>query len=107
MKTEFVILAAPIIWLGVADGLLPIWIGIMTMLFATIISGTSILRLLRGGGFDDGPMPSYEKVASEWINSTYQRELARVPKRQTWNCKNCGGPNIDQIKCEYCGMVKE
>lgn len=29
------------------------------------------------------------------------------PLKQNWNCKNCGGPNIEQVKCQYCGMVKE
>lgn len=47
-----------------------------------------------------------ESIPSTIANATTGITLEAL-SLQSWNCKNCGGPNVEQVKCQYCGMVKE
>lgn len=86
---------------GVSLNILPVWMIILSFLFTVLFFGKEAAGIFRGVPASE---PVFERVASTWVQSLYEREL---PTPASWNCKNCGGPNIEQIKCQYCGMVKE
>jgi hypothetical protein len=93
---------------GAYFGLYPTWILVLASFGIAIVIGTDALQLFRGSSASLGNDTPFQKVASEWITDLYERQqLKQEAKPQTWNCRNCGGPNVEQITCQYCGSVKE
>lgn len=81
-----------ILWVNI--GLIPIWIIPFSMFFNVIII-VSKFRLW-----------SNEVVSSITVEIPI-KNYVKSEEPKTVNCKNCGGPNINQIKCEWCGLILE
>lgn len=100
-RLEYVVIPTALVIVGIKAGLVPIWVGVFAFTFTGIVLFRSAAQLLQDG---------YDGSTISTINP-YQANLTTgftiEPTRQNWNCRNCGGPNINQIRCEYCGMVKE
>lgn len=93
-----------VVFYGVSLGLFPLWFLVMTFIGTAVFSLVEVSRLLQGDDMDATVANATTGIFTNWAQTLYEREL---PKRQNWNCTNCGGPNIQQVKCEWCGMVKE
>lgn len=109
LGTLFGILLMSLIVSGLTAGILPMWISILP-LFVFLLYEAG--RIFRGSGLDASVANAttgitLERTVSSWTSYLYQNELNREIPKANWNCKNCGGPNIQQVKCEWCGMVKE
>lgn len=77
---------------GMNFGILPIWALLIAFVFFGISTAGEISKFLGGS-------------ESKYIQSHYTLEIQPEPK--TENCKNCGGPNVDRVTCEWCGQVLE
>jgi hypothetical protein len=104
MKSELLILVTGLLAGSQVLGLLPLWVGIFGFLALAIVIGTEGVEMFRGAPAEESN--NFEKVTSTWLNTLYQNEKLRQPTRASWNCKNCGGPNLNQVQCQYCGAIK-
>lgn len=105
MRIEHIFIPSAMIWVGVITGYLPIWTGIFAFAAAGIFSAVEGLKL--GIAEESSEITAHENITSQWLKNLHQQEQTRSRVQQSWNCKNCGGPNVNKIQCQYCGMVKE
>jgi hypothetical protein len=83
-------------------GILPIWF----FIFNSILSG--FLLSAKAFGVYKGDYESYVYHNEDWKSSIpVIEDKLDFSEPKTINCKNCGGPNIDKIKCEWCGLILE
>lgn len=92
-----------IVWFAVSLGFLPIWTLIMLFILGPVFALTGIMRLFQGTDLESSVANATTGISFEMPDTV---EMP-VTSLANWNCKNCGGPNIQQVKCEWCGMVKE
>ena len=91
--------------LGVVIGILPYWLGILGVVSIAVFGGTEMMRLFQGSG---GVEPAaFEETTTRWVNNLYQQANRNPQTAHSWNCRNCGGPNINRMDCEWCGKIGE
>ncbi len=69
-------------------------------IFFVLIGAIFFLRMLNPGSRWEG-----ETEEHPYPPSQPRLEPETQPEPVTENCKNCGGPNVDRVTCQYCGQV--
>lgn len=57
----------------------------------------------------DKSREEFISIMNNWVSTLHKKESQIIVHAtlSSWNCRNCGGPNLNQPKCAYCGAIKE
>lgn len=98
-KTAYPLFFLMYSFFGLFFGLVPIWVSMIGIVSTLLFAFGEASKIFRG----DFPDFSDVKYTKTYVFTPSPPEPE--PEKVTINCKNCGGPNVERVTCEYCGQV--